>query len=127
MVKGILNTTARAGVALMIFLGARSASAEGLFDALAKSAGLATDVATPPDFVVKSRPAGDPGQLPVMSTPQEPTSHVKSEADLKAMDSDLEKSAHAHDALRSAFPPSAKAMAEAERKTKSKKKPAPKP
>ena len=127
MVKGILNMTARAGLVVLIMGYVSLARADGLFDALAKSAGLATDVATPPDFVVKSRPAGDPRQLPVMSTPQEPTSHVKSEAELKAMDTDLEKSAHAHDALRSAFPPSAKAMAEAERKTKSKKKPAPKP
>jgi hypothetical protein len=44
--------------------------------------------------------------------------------ELKAMDSDLDAANKKHDALRRAFPPSAKAMAEAEaaKKAKSKKK-----
>jgi hypothetical protein len=102
---------------------------ESLFDSIAKGAGLATDVAPPPDFVVVSRPTEPPTPIPVFGTPVEPPSSVKSPTDLKTMDADLERSGKKHDALRSAFPPSAKAMAAAEaaRKAKSAKKPVPMP
>ena len=46
-------------------------------------------------------------------------------SELKAMDSDLDKEGKKHDALRAAYPPSAKAVAEAEaaKKVKHQKKP----
>ncbi len=53
--------------------------------------------------------------MPVFDTPEEPPSKVKSSAELKAMDSDLTGEGRKHDALRAAFPPSAKAVAEANR------------
>ena len=82
--------------------------------AIAKGAGLAIDPAPPPAFVMATRPAGEPAPIPVFATPEEPPSKIKSAADLKAMDADLERAGKRHDAIRAAFPPSAKAMAEAE-------------
>ena len=95
------------------------------FRAIAKATGYATDVAPPPDFVVKSRPAGPPAPMPVFTTPDEPPSRVMSKKEIRAMDADLESAGKKHDVLRSGFAPSAKAVAEAEaaRKDKKKKKP----
>ena len=114
--------------ALALAMGASSACADGsVFDSLAKTTGLATDVPPPPDFVVKSRAAAPSAPIPVMGSPEEPPSRVKSEADLKAMDAELESANRKHDALRSAFPPSAKARAEERPTEKMTKKPAPTP
>lgn len=79
---------------------------------LAKAIGLATDPPPPPDYVIKSRPTTPPDYVPVFQEPEEPDSPVKSQGDLKKMDADLETVTRRHDALRSTFPPSAKAMAE---------------
>ena len=93
--------------------------------AIAKATGYATDVDPPPDFVVKSRPAGPPAPMPVFTTPDEPPSRVMSKKEIRAMDADLESAGRKHDILRSGFAPSAKAVAEAEaaKKDKKKKKP----
>ena len=102
---------------------------DSVFRSLAKSTGLATDVDTPPDFILKSRPAVDPPPMSVFATPDEPRSAVKSPDDLKKMDAELEGAGKKHDVLRGAYPPSAKAAMEQEaaRKAKMKKKPAPTP
>ncbi len=92
--------------------------------ALAKAAGFATDPPTPPDFVANSRPA-DFQPVPIFKKSDEPASKVMSKDDLKAMEADLDSASKKHDALRAAFPPAAKAMAEAEaaKRAKQKKKP----
>jgi hypothetical protein len=91
---------------------------------LMRGAGLATDVDPPPDFVVQSRPAQQPASIPVFATPAEPPGTIKTAKELDAMDSDLAAVGKTHDALRAAFPPSAKAVAEAAaaKKAKSEKK-----
>ncbi|MGO4871411.1 MAG: hypothetical protein ACLPGW_12500 [Roseiarcus sp.] len=92
---------------------------------LMKGAGLATDVDPPPDFVQQSRPAQEPASIPAFTAPAEPPGAVKTAKELEAVDSDLEAVAKRHDALRAAFPPSAKAVAQAAaaKKAKSKNKP----
>ena len=87
---------------------------ESFFHSLAKSVGVATDVDPPADFVANSRPKDPPAPISVYAPPDEPQSKVKSTSDLKRMDADLVGASKKHDALRSAFPPSAKAMAEAD-------------
>ncbi len=84
-----------------------------MLDSLAKSVGLTPDEANPPDFVKTSRPKTPAAAMPVFDAVDEPPSTVKSAAELKAMDVDLTQEGRKHDALRAAFPPSAKAVAEA--------------
>jgi hypothetical protein len=94
--------------------------------ALMKAAGLATDVGPPPDFVLQSRPAKQPDAISPFATPPEPPGKAKTAREVDAIDGDLEAIGKQHDALRAAFPPSAKAVAEAAaaKKAKSKTKPA---
>jgi hypothetical protein len=88
----------------------------------AKLLGFATDVAPPADFVVKSRPATDPDFVPVFQPPPEPALPALKEIDLKAVKTDLDALQKKHDAIRQAYPPAAKALAEGEA---AKKKPKP--
>jgi hypothetical protein len=76
--------------------------------------GFATDVAPPADFVVKSRPASDPDFIPVFQPPPEPALPALKDIDLKAVKSDLDALQKKHDALRQAYPPAAKALADEE-------------
>ncbi|MGD0642419.1 MAG: hypothetical protein ABSC22_16870 [Roseiarcus sp.] len=103
-----------------------AAQPESPLRSLMKGAGLATDVDPPPDFVRESRPAQEPAPIPAFTTPAEPPGAVKTAKELEALDNDLEAVAKRHDALRAAFPPSAKAVAQAAaaKKAKSKAKPA---
>jgi hypothetical protein len=78
----------------------------------AKLLGFATDVAPPQDFVVKSRPAVDPDYIPVFQAPPEPAVPALKDIDLKAVKTDLDTLQKRHDALRQAYPPAAKALAE---------------
>jgi hypothetical protein len=87
-----------------------------------KVLGFATDVAPPVDFVNKTRPSNNPGYIPVFQAPPEPARPTLKNDELKAVKSDLDGVGKKHDALRQAFPPAAKAMAEAEA---AKKKPNP--
>ena len=77
-------------VALVCVFAATPAAADSLFDSLAKSTGLMATPADPPDFVKTSRPSEEPAAIPVFSAPDEPRSKVKTPAQLKAMDADLE-------------------------------------
>ena len=80
----------------------------------AKLLGFATDVAPPADFVVKSRPAGDVDFIPVFQPPPEPARPAMKANDLKSLNGDLESVRKQADALRRAYPPAAKALAEQE-------------
>ncbi len=119
---------AAASIVVATALGALAASPSRAQDAppasplhtLLKGAGLTTDVDTPPDFVVQSRPAQQPAPMPVFTIPVEPQGKVKTAKELETMDGDLEAVGKAHDALRAAFPPSAKAVADAEAAKKAK-------
>lgn len=95
--------------------------------ALMKAVGAATDVDPPPDFVVQSRAPQPPASISAFTTPPEPPGKVKTEKELEEMDSELETVGKRHDALRAAFPPAAKALAEAaaakKEKAKSKTRP----
>ena len=85
-------------------------------DSVLKSAmkmmGFATDVAPPADFVLQSRPKGDLDYIPIFQPPPEPAKPVLGDKDLKAVKSDLDSVEKQADALRQAFPPAAKAVAE---------------
>ena len=78
----------------------------------AKLLGFATDVAPPADFVVKSRPISDPDYIPVFQPPPEPALPALKDIDLKAVKTDLDSLQKRHDALRQAYPPAAKALAD---------------
>jgi hypothetical protein len=74
--------------------------------------GFATDIAPPADFVAKTRPTRDLDYIPVFQPPPEPPRAVLKTDQLKAVKSDLDGVEKQHDALREAFPPAAKALAE---------------
>ncbi len=84
--------------------------------------GFATDVPPPADFVARTRPSGDLDYIPVFQPPPEPARPVLKSNQLKAMKADLNSIDKRDDALRQAFPPAAKALAE-ERAAKKKAKP----
>jgi hypothetical protein len=84
--------------------------------------GFATDVPPPADFVAKTRPTGDLDYIPVFQPPPEPARPLLKTDQLNAMRSDLNSVDKRDDALRQAFPPAAKAMAE-EQAAKRKPKP----
>jgi hypothetical protein len=103
-------------LALAALLASGSGACAQQQDSILKQAfkvfGFATDVAPPADFVTKTRPSGDLNYIPVFQPPPEPSRPPLKEPDLKAMKSDLDGVEKQHDALRQAFPPAAKAMAE---------------
>jgi hypothetical protein len=89
----------------------------------AKTLGFATDVGPPADFVIKSRPHNDPDYIPVFQPPPEPARPVLNAKDLAALKGDLDSVEKRDDAVRKAYPPAAKAVAEeqaARNKAKSK-------
>ena len=92
----------------------RAQEQDNIFKQGAKLLGFATDVAPPPDFVVKSRPASDPDFIPVFQPPPEPALPALEDIDLKAVKSDLDALQKKHDTLRQAYPPAAKALADEE-------------
>jgi hypothetical protein len=99
-----------------------------LLHPIAKALGVAADPGQAADFVVKARPAEEEDYIPVGRPEAEHSIKVKSAAELKAMEADFDSVKTQHDALRSAFPPAVKALAEAEAakaaKAKKPKKPA---
>ena len=88
----------------------------------AKALGFATDIAPPADFVVNSRPKEEPGYIPVFRPPPEPSRKALDDKQLKAVKSDLDSIENQHDAVRQAFPPSAKAVAEEQAAKKAREK-----
>lgn len=87
----------------------------------AKIFGFATDVGPPADFVRQSRPKGDLDYIPVFQAPPEPARKALDAKQLNAVKGDLDSVEKRDEALRRAFPPSAKAMAEQEAAEKAKK------
>lgn len=79
-----------------------------------KIVGFATDVNPPPSFVQQSRPATPAPSIPAFNKSPEPPATAKSAKEVDDISSDLEAVSKQHDALRAAFPPSAKAVADAE-------------
>ena len=114
--------TGRIAAVGLLALGALAASGSASFaqqsDSLlkqgAKLLGFATDVGPPADFVVSSRPAGDVDFIPVFQPPPEPARPALKANDLKSLKGDLEAVGKQADALRRAYPPAAKALAEQE-------------
>jgi hypothetical protein len=91
---------------------ASAQQADSPLKSAAKMMGFATDVGPPADFVLQSRPQSDLNFIPVFQPPPEPAKPALSDKDLKAVRGDLDSVGKAHDAIRSAFPPAAKAVAE---------------
>ena len=95
---------------------------KGAAKGVAKALGFATDVGPPADFVLQSRPTGDLDYIPVFQPPPEPARPALKDNELKGLKGDLDSVQKAHDTLRQAYPPAAKALAEQEA---AKKKPKP--
>ncbi|MBV8106880.1 MAG: hypothetical protein JO223_20065 [Hyphomicrobiales bacterium] len=91
---------------------ASAQQADSPLKSAAKIVGFATDVGPPADFVLQSRPQGDLDFIPVFQPPPEPAKPSLGEKDLKAVRGDLDSVEKTHDAIRKAFPPAAKALAE---------------
>ena len=110
--------TAWAGLLALtaVFASGSGAYAQEQQDSILKQAfklfGFATDVGPPADFVGKTRPKGDLDYIPVFRPPPEPARPALKAPDLKSMKSDLDGVEKRDDAIRRAFPPAAKAMAE---------------
>jgi hypothetical protein len=110
----------RIGVAGLLALAAVFASGseacaqqqDSILKQAAKIFGFATDVGPPADFVSKTRPTGDLDYIPVFQPPPEPSRPVLKDPEVKAVKGDLDGVQKQHDALRQAFPPAAKALAE---------------
>jgi hypothetical protein len=96
--------------------------ADNPLKSVAKTLGFATDVAPPADFVRQSRPNEEQGYIPVFQPPPEPAKKALADKDLKAMRGDLDSTEKSHDAIRQAFPPSAKAVAAQQAAQKAKEK-----
>ena len=113
-----LTRTAWAGLLALaaVFASGSGASAQEQQDSLLKQAfklfGFATDVGPPANFVSKTRPNGDLDYIPVFKRPPEPSRPVLKAPELKSVKSDLDGVEKRDDAIRRAFPPAAKALAE---------------
>jgi hypothetical protein len=104
--------------------GGSAQQADSLLKRTMKTFDFATDVGPPVDFVVQSRPKGDLDYIPVFQKTPEPALPALKDKELKALKGDLDSVQKSHDAVRAAFPPSAKALADAkaaeQKKAKSK-------
>jgi hypothetical protein len=89
-----------------------------------KIMGFATDLSPPADFVIQSRPKGEPDYIPVFQAPPEPARPALNDKQLRAVKSDLDSVEKRDDAIRRAFPPAVNATAEEAPARKGKTKPA---
>ena len=80
----------RACIGLLALYAAPAFAQDTPFDTLGKAAGLVSPPPDPPAFVKASRPVKPPDEIPAFATPDEPRSKVKSAAELKTMDAELE-------------------------------------
>jgi hypothetical protein len=113
------NFLAAAGLMAALTVCANCAFADGdaptddsLLKDAAKVGGFATDVGPPKDFVVNARPAASEDYVPIFRSPFVLKNKAKTPAELKAMEADFGAVQARHDAMRAAFPPAAKAVAE---------------
>jgi hypothetical protein len=124
--------TARVGLLALAALAASGSASSAqdsgsLLKRGAKLLGFATDVAPPADFVQKSRPAGDVDFIPVFQAPPEPARPALKDTDLKTLKGDLETVQKQADAVRRAYPPAAKVIADQEAAKKKQQSNAPNP
>jgi hypothetical protein len=130
VIRGQCAGSRRLGCAGLLALAALSASGTDVSaqqqDNILKQAfkvfGFATDTPPSANFVAKTRPSGDLDYIPVFQPPPEPARPLLKGDQLKAIKSDLNSVDQRDDALRRAFPPAARAMAE-ERARQEKPKP----
>ena len=85
---------------------------DSAFKGAMKAAGFAADAPIPKDFVVSSRPPTSADYVPIFRPPFAHANKAKSTDELKAAEADSAAVQARHDALRSAFPPAAQALAE---------------
>jgi hypothetical protein len=105
-----------AAIAAAGFAGAAHADGDipnddSLLKKAAKAGGLATDVEPSKDFVVRTRPP-NADYVPIFRAPFEHANKAKTPDELKALEADFSSVQTRHDAMRAAFPPAAKAVAE---------------
>jgi hypothetical protein len=105
-----------AAIAVIGFAGAAHADGDvpdedSLLKKAAKAGGLATDVEPAKDFVIKTRPP-NADYVPIFRAPFEHANKAKTPAELKALEADFSSVQARHDAVRAAFAPAAKAVAE---------------
>ena len=87
------------GLAVAVFLltaglfAPPAAADDSLLESFGKAAGLISPEPNPPDFVKATRPKAEPTSIPAFAAPAEPRSKVKTPAELRAMDADLERAA----------------------------------
>ncbi|MGO9418156.1 hypothetical protein [Roseiarcus sp.] len=91
---------------------AAAQQADNPIKSVMKIIGFATDAPKAQDFVVQSRPQKDPDYIPIFQPPPEPARPALKDKDLSALKGDLDSVEKRADAVRSAFPPAAKAVAE---------------
>ena len=117
--EGMRTTPAIIVATLLAFFavsGARAQNAtppDSPLRGLLKGVGVVTDPDEPPDFVVRTRPAQPAESIPAFATPDEPPGKVKTAKELEELDTDLAAVGKRHEALRAAYPPAVKAVAEA--------------
>ncbi len=97
---------------------AAAQEADNPLKSVMKMLGFATDVGKPADFVLKSRPRKEPDYIPVFQPPPEPARPVLKDKELGALKGDLDSVEKQADAIRTAFPPAAKAVAEEQAQAK---------
>jgi hypothetical protein len=113
-------------MALAVAFGSASVASAQQADNPVKSVmkllGFATDAPPAQDFVVKTRPEKEPDYIPIFQPPPEPAKPVLKDKELNALRGDLDSVEKRADAVRSAFPPAAKGVAEEQAQAKAAKK-----
>jgi hypothetical protein len=100
-------------VTFLGFIAAPALAEESLLDSLGRAAGVIAPTPEPPDFVKASRSAKPQEEIPAFAEPDEPRSHVKTPAELKAMDADLDHASRRQHAGQDPAKPRRRAAADA--------------
>jgi hypothetical protein len=88
---------------------------DGFFHGLAKQAGVATDVGSPQDFVLQTRPSAPKDYVPIFQKTEEHKTKTLTPDQLKAMEADLGATGARDSKIRDAFPPARKAYLDEQR------------
>jgi hypothetical protein len=120
----------KGAMVLAVACGLASAAAAQQADNPVKSVmkilGFATDAPEPQDFVAKTRPQKDLDYVPIFQPPPEPAKPVLKDKEVNALKGELDSVKKQADAVRAAFPPAAKAVADEQAQAQAAKKtPAP--
>lgn len=118
----VVARAAKWAIAMAVAFGSASAGSAQQADNPVKSVmkllGFATDAPAAQDFVVKTRPEKEPDYIPIFQPPPEPAKPLLKDKDLNEMRGDLDSAEKQADAVRSAFPPAAKAVADEQAQAK---------